>query len=306
MASLPSSRSLVAAALMAPNVRATGPGGTSGSDGALVIAGAQSFDSLYLLNGVAITENVRGQPLSPFIEDAIQSTTVSTRRHFGGVRALWRRRRQSAHQIRRQSFQWLVPAVARERRLAGDTPFHETKLDDTIPTHEFTIGGPVFRDQLWFFAAGRFRETPGVTANRRHAAVLSAARQREALRVQAHRTRRCNGQTVRGSVHEDRPEDHQQQLPEHRWTCRACSISRSRRTCFRSITTACSANLAHGGRAVFAPQPGDRIQRRRRHRLDQRLAADRSRSTRKWHDSGTGRRRSASARWTSATTTRPC
>ena len=78
LSTLPSSRTLTAAIGMAPNVKATGPGGTSGGDGSFTIAGAMAYDSVFLLNGVAITENLRGQPVSLFIEDAIQETTVST------------------------------------------------------------------------------------------------------------------------------------------------------------------------------------------------------------------------------------
>ena len=59
MATLPSSRTLTASLGMAPNVKPTGPTGTSGNDGSFTIAGGMSFDSVYLLNGVAITENVR-------------------------------------------------------------------------------------------------------------------------------------------------------------------------------------------------------------------------------------------------------
>src|SRR6478609_1595460 len=67
---LPTSRTLVAAVLLAPNVHATGPNSTNGADGSIAIGGAMSFDSLYLLNGVQITENLRGQPYTLFIEDA--------------------------------------------------------------------------------------------------------------------------------------------------------------------------------------------------------------------------------------------
>jgi hypothetical protein len=79
MAALPSSRTITAVLTMAPNVKPTGPGqGSGGSDGAFTVAGAMSYDSVFLLNGVAITENIRGQPFSLFIEDALQETTVST------------------------------------------------------------------------------------------------------------------------------------------------------------------------------------------------------------------------------------
>jgi hypothetical protein len=43
-----------------------------------MIAGALSFESQYLVNGVVINENLRGQSLNLFIEDAIQETKTST------------------------------------------------------------------------------------------------------------------------------------------------------------------------------------------------------------------------------------
>ena len=39
------------------------------------------------------------------------------------------------------------------------TPYAtDTKLDKVVPTHEYTIGGPVVKDALWFFNAGRFQK----------------------------------------------------------------------------------------------------------------------------------------------------
>lgn len=35
------------------------------------------------------------------------------------------------------------------------SPFGERKVDQTVPTYEGTFGGPVLRDRLWFFVAGR-------------------------------------------------------------------------------------------------------------------------------------------------------
>ena len=37
-----------------------------------------SFESLYLVNGVTVNENLRGQANNLYIEDAIQETTVAT------------------------------------------------------------------------------------------------------------------------------------------------------------------------------------------------------------------------------------
>jgi hypothetical protein len=157
MATLPTSRSLTAVLGLAPNVKPTGPGGTTGGDGSFTIAGAMAYDSVFLLNGVAITENIRGQPFSLFIEDALQETTVSTSGisaeygRFGGglVNAITKsggNRFSGSYRLGMNNDNW-----------RSVTPFNEPKLDKVVPTHEYTIGGPVFKDVLWFFNAGRFR-----------------------------------------------------------------------------------------------------------------------------------------------------
>ena len=157
LSALPTSRTLGAAVLMAPNVKMTGPGGTSGGDGTFTIAGAMAYDSLFLLNGVAITENLRGQPFALFIEDAIQETTVATSGisaeygRFGGglVNAITKSGGNDFSGSYRLSFN--------NDNWRTTTPFAETKLDKTVPTNEYTLGGPIVRDQLWFFTAGRLR-----------------------------------------------------------------------------------------------------------------------------------------------------
>jgi hypothetical protein len=157
MSVLPSSRTLTGALSMAPNVKATGPTGVAGNDGSFTIAGAMAYDSVFLLNGVAITENIRGQPFTLFIEDAIQETTVSTSGisaeygRFGGglVNAITKsggNQFSGSYRLGMNNDNW-----------RSVSPFNETKLDKTIPTHEYTIGGPIFRDVLWFFNAGRFQ-----------------------------------------------------------------------------------------------------------------------------------------------------
>ena len=72
VATLPTNRDINAVLLMAPAVHASGPNGNYS------IAGAMSFESLFLINGVSVNENLRGQALSLYIEDAIQETTVAT------------------------------------------------------------------------------------------------------------------------------------------------------------------------------------------------------------------------------------
>lgn len=117
-----------------------------------------SFESLFTVDGVVVTENLRGQPYTLYIEDAIQETTVAT----GGVSAEFGRFGGG-----------LVTAVTKSGsdRFSGTfresinndnwrtkTPFNEAKLDKVVPTHEYTFGGPIARRQLWFFNAGRFQD----------------------------------------------------------------------------------------------------------------------------------------------------
>ena len=62
--------------------------------------------------------------------------------------------------------QRIVPRHAEQRRLArrscrsatGDLFANDTKLDKIVPTYEYTFGGPIVRDRLWFFTAGRFQK----------------------------------------------------------------------------------------------------------------------------------------------------
>jgi hypothetical protein len=152
LTTLPSNRTLDAAVLMGPAVHATGP------NGGYSIAGAMSFESVFAVNGVVITENLRGQPLTLYIEDALQETTVATSgvsaefgRFSGGlVNAITKSGSDTFSGSYRHSFN--------NDNWRATSPFNEAKLDRVVPTYEYTFGGPIARRQLWFFNAGRFQE----------------------------------------------------------------------------------------------------------------------------------------------------
>src|SRR5262249_21783378 len=72
VATLPTNRDINAPLLIAPGVHPSGP------NGAYSISGATSFESLFMVNGVTVNDNVRDQPNNLYIEDAIQETTVAT------------------------------------------------------------------------------------------------------------------------------------------------------------------------------------------------------------------------------------
>lgn len=150
---LPTSRNLDATVLMAPGVLATGPNGNSYS-----IGGSMSFESLFAVNGVVITENLRGTPYTLYIEDALQETTVATSGisaefgRFGGglVNAITKSGGNTFNGSYRHSLN--------NDSWRSQTPSKETKLDKLVPTYEYTFGGPVVIDRLWFFTAGRLQQ----------------------------------------------------------------------------------------------------------------------------------------------------
>ncbi len=167
ISTLPTNRDINAAVLIAPSVHASGP------SGAYSISGAMSFESLFLINGVDVNENLRGQPTTPYIEDAVQETTIATDGisaefgHFsGGVINMVTK---SGGNTFSGSFRDTLNNDSWRAYVTGNDahPFtadcatcgvagSSSKLDDTIPQYEYTFGGPALKDHLWFFTAGRF------------------------------------------------------------------------------------------------------------------------------------------------------
>ena len=160
---LPLGRTLAATTLLAPGVTNNGPGGNDRL-ASIAISGAPSFDSLFLINGVVVNENLRGQPHDLFIEDAIQETTVITGnvsaeygRFTGGVvSALTKSGGNRLSGSFRTSF-------TNEKWVEND-PLNESRdldprIDKTNPVYEATLGGPIWVDHIWGFAAFRAAET---------------------------------------------------------------------------------------------------------------------------------------------------
>ena len=163
IANLPTARDINATLMLAPSVHATGPAG------AYSIAGSQSFENLFLVNGVTVNENIRGQAFDLYIEDAIQETTVAT----GGVSAEFGRFgggviniiTKSGGNIFSGSFrdtlnndQWRKLTPYEASAAGGVNGGRDLRIDKVVPTYEYTFGGPVMRDRLWFFTAGRLQK----------------------------------------------------------------------------------------------------------------------------------------------------
>ncbi|HVN76660.1 MAG TPA: TonB-dependent receptor [Thermoanaerobaculaceae bacterium] len=148
---LPVGRDLGTAVLLTAGVVANPFAG-----GAISIAGAVWTQSQFMVNGVVVNENVSGQPLSLFVEDAIQEITTSVSsvsaeygRFTGGVvNMLTRSGGNEFHGSYRDTLtndKWTAP-----------TPATAAPRADTINNqHEATLGGYILRDRLWFFTALR-------------------------------------------------------------------------------------------------------------------------------------------------------
>jgi outer membrane receptor protein involved in Fe transport len=150
---LPIARDVRNTALLVPAVAATGPARN------LSISGNMSFENLFMVNGVVITENLRGQPFDLFIEDAIQETTVSTSgvsaeygRFAGGVvNTITRSGGNQYHGSFRTN-------LTNQKWVSQDR-FTPSREDKNNPVYEATLGGYIVRDRLWHFLAARDLET---------------------------------------------------------------------------------------------------------------------------------------------------
>jgi hypothetical protein len=151
---LPIGRGILDAVRIAPGVQAAGPLNN------LMINGAYSYDNLFLVNGVSITEQSRGQPHNLFIEDAIQELTIVTAavsaeygRFTGGVVNVLTR--SGGNEL-----SGTVRDTVSSDRWTSRTPFanEPEHLDKINNDYQATVGGRILRDRLWFFLAGRYAE----------------------------------------------------------------------------------------------------------------------------------------------------
>jgi hypothetical protein len=131
--------------------------------GQVTIGGGFAYDNQFLVDGVDVADNLFGTANNLFIEDAIEEVQVLT----SGISAEYGRFGGG-----------VVQAITKSgsNRFAGSfrnnvykpswttqTPYEEERdlerTGDVQNIQEWTIGGPVLRDRLWFFHAGRHQST---------------------------------------------------------------------------------------------------------------------------------------------------
>ncbi len=162
LSKLPTARTIQSAVILSPGLNQNGPNGIS-------ISGAMSTENLYTVNGAVITDNARSTPFTLFIEDAIQETTTITSsvsaefgRFTGGViNTITKSGGNAFSGSLRSTFTNDAWASTNGYRVPGTgvNPQEGTFVNKVVPTWEATFGGPIVKDKLWFFGAGRYFDT---------------------------------------------------------------------------------------------------------------------------------------------------
>ena len=152
---LPIGRNIRDTTLLAPGVN------PNGVNRQITINGGPSYDNIFMVNGVVVNENLRGQPHNLFIEDAIQETSVMTTgisaefgRFTGGV--VTTLTKSGGNEFTGSFRDSLTNPKWTE---VPDHPGAPEPVDRTNQVYEATLGGRIIRDRLWFFGAGRKAKT---------------------------------------------------------------------------------------------------------------------------------------------------
>lgn len=132
------------------------PGANTGFRNALVISGAPSWDSLFLVDGVVVNENLSGQPHNLFIEDAIEEVTLLS----GAVSSEYGRFTGGVISTLTKSggnqFGGSLRDSITSPSWTAQTPSSEAAGSKNLNhRYEGTLGGFLLKDRVWFFSAAR-------------------------------------------------------------------------------------------------------------------------------------------------------
>jgi hypothetical protein len=136
--------------------------------GQLSINGGMAYDNSLLVNGVNFQDNIFGNTNNLFVEDAIQETQVlasgisAEYGHFtGGVLNVITKSGgnnfQGSFRDNMNKGSWLA-LTPYEKGFRGIGVAQAAKVPHTAKLshiYEATLGGPILKDRIWFFAAGR-------------------------------------------------------------------------------------------------------------------------------------------------------
>jgi hypothetical protein len=160
---LPIGRTPFAIAELAPGLTDNTPNASQ-----LAIAGAFAYDNVFLVNGVDVNDNVLGSANGLFIEDAVQEVQVLT----SGLPAEYGRFSGGVVNVITRSggndFAGSFRATFTNPSWTTETPYERSRdverTSKLSTYYEGTLGGPIVRNRLWFFGAGRFEQSEAQSA----------------------------------------------------------------------------------------------------------------------------------------------
>jgi hypothetical protein len=125
----------------------------------VTISGGFAYDNVFMIDGVDLNDNLFGSANNVFIEDAIDETQVLTSgisaeygRFSGGVINMVTKRGGNTFSGSAR-LNLTNPSWSNESPLQRSR--NQTNPDTLSKFLEGTMGGPIVRDRVWFFAAGR-------------------------------------------------------------------------------------------------------------------------------------------------------
>ncbi len=155
---LPTGRTVFQIAELAPGLTDNTP-----NPDQISVSGSFSYDNVFLVDGVDVNDNLFGTINNLFIEEAIEEQAVITSgisaeygRFSGGIVNTITKHGGNA-------FQGSLRANFTNTAWRHETPYELTggivRANKTSPIFEGTLGGPILKDRLWFFVAGRSAKT---------------------------------------------------------------------------------------------------------------------------------------------------
>jgi len=152
--SIATGRTIVGIAELAPGLTDNTP-----NSGQVTISGGFAYDNLFMVDGVDVTDSTFGTPNDVFIEDAVEETQVLT----SGISAEYGRFGGGAVNVitKRGSneFAGSFRVDLTNPSWRDETPFEDendiTRESKLSEVYQGTLGGPILKDRLWFFVAGR-------------------------------------------------------------------------------------------------------------------------------------------------------
>jgi hypothetical protein len=182
------------------------PGVTTNTPSAnqVTISGGFAYDNVFLIDGVDVNDNLIGSSNDLYIEDAIGEVQVLT----AGISAEYGRFSGGVINIITKSggnmFNGSYRTTFTNPSWSAETPFETVQRPNKLSTFsELTAGGPVVKDRLWFFGAGRFEQSS--TAGTLQATALPYTKTNNSKRYEAKLTATTHpGHTLQGTYVDNR------------------------------------------------------------------------------------------------------